>query len=122
MEGSGNSSTHSVIMLSWKKVEEHNKKVGFREGISDGKDQNFQKYFDEGFKEGFLNGFRLGRHKGVLKAMDLRSGSRKSEEQLRNSKKGLCCLCEDVKLEAMPIKDIKTLQQQYLKTFFETSH
>lgn len=49
--------------------------AGQREGLSNGRDTNFQTSFDNGYKDGFQNGFLLGKFKfqkfGQLKSSNL---------------------------------------------------
>jgi hypothetical protein len=37
-----------------------------RDGITNGKEANFQENFDKGFLEGFCSGYAIGQYKGAI--------------------------------------------------------
>jgi hypothetical protein len=37
-----------------------------RDGITNGKEANFQQNFDKGFLEGFCSGYAIGQYKGAI--------------------------------------------------------
>lgn len=74
---------------TWNKLVRDSEKVGYREGISDGREKNFQESFDEGYKQGFSNGFQFGRLKAITKI--------KNDDALKAlpTRRGNCVICKD---------------------------
>ncbi|CAH1169850.1 unnamed protein product [Phaedon cochleariae] len=88
----------SDIEQDWKKVENSSRQTGLRDGISDGRDSNYQKSFDTGFQEGFKNGFLLGKHKGILLAESQQTSTEiKTNPLLEKLSRGSCEVCKSGK-------------------------
>nr|XP_022913985.1 uncharacterized protein LOC111424609 [Onthophagus taurus] len=107
------------INLDWNKIVQDNKKAGFREGLSAGKDKNFQEYFDAGYKDGFKNGFLMGRFKGALKVRTLMKKEIVEEESLKNTRKALCVMCKDKSLLEGCIEEITSNQNRQSDEFIK---
>nr|CAI5818787.1 unnamed protein product [Callosobruchus analis] len=104
----------SEIEKTWSKVEYVSKKIGMREGLSDGKDSVFQSSFDSGFKEGFQNAYKIGKSKGMAMAKSKLSNveqkiSSRDEEKISRAR---CVICEDDTLLNKNIDEIIQKQQR----------
>ncbi|KAL1512489.1 hypothetical protein ABEB36_002073 [Hypothenemus hampei] len=85
----------SEIDPDWNKVQRDLKKVGQKDGISAGRDLNFQASFDVGYKDGFKNGFELGKLK--FQRENCRKLKEVLVESLENTDKTVCVLCSTEK-------------------------
>lgn len=61
-----------------------------RDGISNGRESNFQSSFDEGFRYGYFNGYAMGRYKAALQIKNI-----SPDKTLNNPRAGWCYLCDD---------------------------
>ncbi|KAB0798307.1 hypothetical protein PPYR_09300 [Photinus pyralis] len=95
------------ISQSWNKFANVAKLAGYREGVSDGKEQVFQKSFDEGYQDGFQIGFNLGKYKGAINGTSVGG-----DESLTETRKGLCIICKDSNLLEGSIQEVKHVQAQ----------
>ncbi|KAI9015073.1 hypothetical protein BC832DRAFT_189781 [Gaertneriomyces semiglobifer] len=56
-----------VAQRNWNKLQDEHGVVGYKEGISEGKQVSLQQGFDQGYVEGAEIAHQLGRMRGVLR-------------------------------------------------------
>ncbi|KAJ8963185.1 hypothetical protein NQ318_018651 [Aromia moschata] len=101
------------IDQTWKRMEDVSKKTGLREGISSGRESNFQEYFDIGYKEGFKNGYALGKCKGALTANSRqRSSELENYSTLDKTRRARCEICKDERLLEENVPEIIKKQKE----------
>jgi flagellar biosynthesis/type III secretory pathway protein FliH len=66
MANLNNTTEMTEIQKNWDKTERYVKQIGLRDGITNGKEANFQQNFDKGFLEGFCSGYAIGQYKGAI--------------------------------------------------------
>lgn len=101
--------------------------MGYKDGVHDGRESQFQNGFDDGYQQGFHNGFLLGKYKGRIFAQNtLKDGASDSKNQtsndliLQRSSRGQCILCTNHSLKDNSIKDIVSNQNEHMKTIKST--
>lgn len=67
------------------------------EGITDGKDSNFQASFDSGYEDGLRMGYLLGIQQGKL-ALEDPPANQTPEKPENNPRRGKCEICKDENL------------------------
>lgn len=97
--------------------------MGYKDGVHDGRESQFQNGFDVGYQQGFQNGFLLGKYKGNIFAQKtLKDGACNSKNAtsndliLQRSSRGQCILCTNHSLKDNSIEDIVTNQNEHMKT------
>lgn len=114
------------IGQTWNKIEKNIKRVGLGEGLSNGKDSNFQNYFDLGFSEGFRNAYQIGYYKGAvlyvfgshynLKRVYFRVKNEQEQtnlpedQLLAQPELGWCYICKNPEATNSSIADVKAQQ------------
>ncbi|XP_066142879.1 uncharacterized protein [Euwallacea fornicatus] len=96
------------VDLNWKRVARDMIKIGERDGLSDGRDRNFQPSFDKGYSVGFQSGFKLGQLKFQRECTD-KLVKAETYEMLGNASKGLCIICTSEK-DNENVADVKRKQ------------
>lgn len=100
--------------------------MGYGDGVSDGRETQFQKGFDDGYEQGYKNGFLLGKFKGQLAKNELTKNDGKSDAKVQNdlilqrTSRGQCILCTDPSLKDDSIKDIVVKQNEHMKRIEST--
>ncbi|GLV43362.1 uncharacterized protein CBL_03905 [Carabus blaptoides fortunei] len=102
MESTDEYDAIQVNNQTWNKLRGVATKAGYREGITAGRDSNFQTSFDAGYSEGFKNGFALGTYKGVLSFTD----SNQNELLVDKTARGNCIICKNKELENNALVDL----------------
>lgn len=103
---------NSVIEYTWNKLESVSKMTGLREGISDGRDGNFQKSFDIGYQQGFQNGYMLGKYKGILAAQFSLTNEETNHPLLEKTNMGNCIVCKESEILEKDINEVLNLQSE----------
>lgn len=98
--------------------------MGYKDGVYDGRESQFQNGFDVGYEHGFQNGYVLGKYKGSLtvvqnKSTETSSNAVNSPLQndfiLQRSSRGQCILCTNPSLKDNSISDIVDKQTDHLR-------
>ncbi|XP_044265177.1 uncharacterized protein LOC123011671 [Tribolium madens] len=79
-----------IAEKTWAKIEENVKRIGLGDGLSNGKDSNFQDYFDKGFTLGFFSGYQIGHYKGAVFSRNMIESP-----LLAHPKLGWCQICQN---------------------------
>lgn len=93
--------------------------MGYKDGVHDGRESQFQAGFDDGYQQGFQNGFLLGKYKGSSSAKQS-MGEGTSDSAVSNDlilqrvSRGQCILCTNPSLKDDSIKDIVEKQTEHM--------
>lgn len=92
--------------------------MGYKDGIHDGRESQFQNGFDDGYCQGFRNGFLLGKCKGSLTAEQSNADTNTLSVALGDQRfsRGQCILCTNPTLKDNSICDIVEKQNAHMKT------
>ncbi|EFA06277.1 hypothetical protein TcasGA2_TC009143 [Tribolium castaneum] len=90
-------SDDEIAGKTWTKIEKNVKRLGLGDGLSNGKDSNFQDYFDKGFADGFSNAYLIGHHKGAFFTRNT-----PEDPLLAQPKLGWCQICQNDSLVTLP--------------------
>lgn len=93
--------------------------MGYKDGIHDGRESQFQNGFDSGYQQGFQNGFLLGRYKGVesikqSNGMTTNNSNASNDLILQRPPRGQCILCTEPTLKDNSISDIIEKQTKHI--------
>lgn len=101
--------------------------MGYKDGVHDGRESQFQNGFDCGYQQGFQNGFLLGKYNGLRslaqqkRNKDEPSTSNQANDLiLQRCPRGQCVLCTNPTLINDSIKDITEKQSEHMKTIETT--
>lgn len=95
--------------------------MGYKDGIHDGRETQFQNGFDDGYEQGFQNGFMLGKYKGTIFGSSLMDASNSKNQAIQNDlilyrpSRGQCILCTNPSIQENCVKDIVTQQNEHIK-------
>lgn len=88
--------------------------MGYKDGIHDGRESQFQKGFDDGYEQGFKHGSLLGKYKGDLWAEQLQQGTNAYDLLLHRPSRGQCVLCTNPALKEDTISNIVVAQSEHM--------
>lgn len=99
--------------------------MGYKDGVHDGRESQFQKGFDNGYEQGFKNGFLLGKFKGSLSVQATKNETNtvsnvQNDLILQRPSRGQCILCTDHSLKDNSISDIVGKQTDHMKRIEST--
>lgn len=95
--------------------------MGYKDGVHDGRESQFQKGFDDGYEQGFKNGFLLGKCKGRLSSSETSAQSNiQNDLILQRVSRGQCILCTNPSLKDDSICDIIDKQTDHMKRIEST--
>lgn len=98
--------------------------MGYKDGVHDGRESQFQRGFDEAYEQGFKHGFLLGEYKAkVLYAQSSRYDSNvpvQNDLILQRPSRGQCILCTNPSLKDNSISDIIDKQTDHMKRIEST--
>lgn len=90
--------------------------MGYKDGVHDGRESQFQNGFDCGYQQGFKNGFLLGKYNGIRSLDNERSNTNQSNDLiLQRCCRGQCLLCINPTLINNSINDITEKQTEHIK-------
>lgn len=87
------------------------------EGITEGKDSNFQASFDTGYEDGFRMGYLLGIQQGKA-ALEDPPANQTPEKPENNPRRGRCEICKDESLLNQLEEEVRAIN---LKIYQEAS-
>lgn len=91
--------------------------MGYKDGVHDGRESQFQNGFDAGYEQGFRNGYTLGKYKGSLTVPLKKDATTDSNVQndliLQRPSRGQCILCTNPSLKDNSISDIVEKQTNH---------
>lgn len=95
--------------------------MGYKDGVHDGRESQFQVGFDVGYQHGFKYGFLLGKFKGCLsieqaqaKEENKSNLSGQNDLMLQRPSRGQCILCTNPSLKDESIGDIVIKQTEQM--------
>lgn len=98
--------------------------MGYKDGVHDGRESQFQNGFDAGYEQGFKNGFLLGKYNGSLSIGSNKDANKESKIQndliLHRPSRGQCILCTNPTLKDNSISDIVDKQTEHIKRIATT--
>lgn len=98
--------------------------MGYKEGITDGREKQFQLGFDEGYEQGYKHGFLLGKYKGSIWIEQSNQGVAANFQNdliLERTSRGQCIICTNpIMLKENSITEIIDRQNQYMNNVKST--
>ncbi|XP_058811881.1 uncharacterized protein LOC131676661 [Topomyia yanbarensis] len=101
-------------------------KDGYANGVSDGRNQLYQKDFDRGYHEGLAMAFKLAQHHGFTIGAQQLLNNEKLVEKInsdlilkQDSALAHCQLCLDKALERRPLEEVVYVQSDHNETVIE---
>lgn len=97
--------------------------MGYKDGMFDGRESQFQKGFDAGYEQGFQNGFVLGKFKARQNFNSTESNNATNSQNdliLQRSSRGQCVLCIDNALSNSSIDEIVQKQANHMVKINDT--
>lgn len=95
--------------------------MGYKDGMYDGRESQFQNGFDSGYEQGFRNGFLLGDYKARLNFSSATKNETNNEPKpsndliLQRTTRGQCVLCTDNSLINSSIDEIVEKQSRHME-------
>ncbi|CAO1421528.1 unnamed protein product [Diamesa tonsa] len=117
MEEAKSDEIFDISTRDYDRVAERMNNTGYMEGITDGKDSNFQASFDTGYEDGLRMGFLLGMQQGKS-ALETPPANQTPEKPENNPRRGKCEICKDESLLNKPEEEVRALN---LKIYQEAS-
>jgi flagellar biosynthesis/type III secretory pathway protein FliH len=110
MANLNNTTEMTEIQKNWDKTERYVKQIGLRDGITNGKEANFQENFDKGFLEGFCSGYAIGQYKGAIFLQKPASIPASAAELLKQPKVAWCQTCQSKEAPNQSISEVSAYQ------------
>lgn len=95
--------------------------MGYKDGVHDGRESQFQNGFDCGYQQGFANGFLLGKYNGNRSLAQQTTDNERSNVNpsndliLQRCSRGQCLLCINPSEINSSISDIVEKQKEHMQ-------